>query len=405
MLESQPAKVLKKDYWAPALITVTLLTLIFFLHWKWCSSYMHFSDEIWQKVFQLHLTWYPFNIRYFTTYSILFLHDALRLPISVSFFIIQFPLMFFLGLVFYRYLRELGFGTKQSNAGVALLFTMYPFMCAFFEPVHTWDDIWAYLFITISLTMVLGGRLNLSAIFFTLGCFAREQSLIFYPMLVYAAVKFVKVMSWKKRILWLLMPLIVYGGFYAIVWQEPDPKRFQLIHFNFENAIRARDTLYSLFISFGFVWVAAAVSLVRSWATGKSAKDRWTNWGAVITVPTTVVLALFFAFTRETRILFPPFVFLLPLALTELILIYNRLKGKLRLRVCASWVIAFAIFLGIGIYLGKAAFPSFEFRGCPPFSRFLAGLHFGMILNLLAHYACPWNSPASRAGSSQSSDT
>ncbi len=375
-----------KEYAKPVVVTLVALVLSFFLHLKWCGTTMSLSEEIWQKMLEFHLTWYPFSIRYFTSYSVLFLQNAFSLPVRESFFMLQFSLAFVLALVFYRYLRVLSFSQQQSTVGVFLLLSSYPILCAHFEPVHTWDDFWSYLFVTMAVTSVIRGKLGAGMVYFTLGCFAREQTLLFYPVLVVAAGWFSKDVSPLRRTLWLLSPLIVYGAFYGALWQNPDPKRFELIRFNFEHSLRTRDTIFSLFISFGFIWLASATALVRAMDANRGKVSRLLFWGALFTGPATVALTLFFTFARETRIFFPPFIFLLPLALVELTSAYSFIKKTKPLGRRMIQIALFGLLMAIGFLLGKLAFPYFEYRSCGRFAQQWAGLHFGLILNLAAFY-------------------
>jgi hypothetical protein len=376
-------KVTRQEYMISASVSLVVLVLSFFLHLKWCGTTMAHSEKIWQDMLHFHLSWYPFSVRYFTSYPVLIMHELFSWPVRESFFILQFSVAFLLGPCFYRYLRTISFNQYQSYLGTFLLLSSYPILCAHFEPVHTWDDFWAYLFVTLALTSVIQRRLGPGMVFFTLGCFAREQTLLFYPVFIMAAALFVKDTSAGKKALWLMLPLAIYGIFTVIVWEAPEPKRFRLIYFNFEQALRTRDTLFSLFISFGFIWFAAALHLLRSARREKTAVERLLSGGAVFIAPVTVAVALFFTLARETRILFPPFVFLIPLALGELTSVWYFLRRKRRLINYITMVVLGGILMAVGFYLGKRLFPGFEYRQCARFAQQWSGFQFGIILNLL----------------------
>lgn len=337
-----------------------------------------------------HLTVYPFSIRYLTSYPLLLLSRVFHFPVRESFFVLQFSLSFLLGLAFFRYLRQLDFSRLWANVGVFILMSAYPMLCAHFEPVHTWDDIWAYLFVTLSLTAVLRRQVTATLIWFTLACFAREQTLVLYPVF---AIPFWWLLAKNKppaKILWLLVPVVVYGLFYAIVWQEPIASRYRLIDFNFETALRSRDTIFSLYISFGVIWLLAGVSLVRQLAGKLEVSDKILTWGLILSVPATVVVALFLSCARETRILFPPFVFALPLALYEiqgLTRIVDRIRKRGHL---TSLILGGGVLAAFGLYLSFLIFPAFEFRNCARFAQQWSGVHFGAILITLALYVASY---------------
>ncbi|UCD94743.1 MAG: hypothetical protein JSU69_01450, partial [Candidatus Zixiibacteriota bacterium] len=154
----------------------------------------------------------------------------------------------------------------------------------------------------------------------------------------------------------------------------------------FEHALRTGDTLFSVYISFGFVWVAAAIPIFRSARGLKNAIDRFLVLATVVTVPSNVVLALLFTYARETRIFFPPFIFLIPLSLLILkpthIFIRKEISRARRVIV----LVIFHALMFAGIYLAKIVFPYFEFRQCAGYCHDWAGINLGMIVTLLGIY-------------------
>jgi hypothetical protein len=313
---------------------------------------MSSPPDIWQGKIDLHRSLYPFTIRYFTTYSTLFLQKLTTLSIRESFFIVQFCLAFILGPVFYCFLRRLKFNRVWSNIGVFIFFTSYPMMAAHFEPVHTWDDFWTYLFLILSFSMIVKNRFLLST------------AKIFYSSL----------------------PVIIFGSFLALVWQDPEPKRFELIKFNFENALRTRDTLFSVYISFGFLWLTSIMTIFKLAGREKDKITRLIFWGGVITLTINTIITLFFTFARETRILFPPFVFVIPLSLLILEPVHKYFRKTLpRLKRVLLLIVFHALMIG-GVYLAWVIFPYFEYRQCADYCREWAGINFGIIIMLILIY-------------------
>jgi hypothetical protein len=374
------------EYSIPVSITLILLAVSFILHVKACGSPMTAPPEVWQKRIDVHLTRYPFTIRYFTTYSVLFMNKFLSLPYREAFFILQFGLAFVLGPIFYRFLKELKFRKSWANVGLVILFTSYPIMAAHFEPVHTWDDFWTYSLVVLTFYSMLRGRLLAASIFFTLACLSREQALLFYPALILAAYFFAGHISLSRKVLYLLVPAVIFAVFSFAVSETPHPGRFSLVLFNFENALRTSDTLFSFYVSFGFVWVAAAIPIFRSVRGLKNAIDRFLVLAAVVTVPSNVVLTLLFTYARETRIFFPPFIFLIPLALLilEPTHIFIRKELSRQRRVIA--LVIFHALMFAGIYLARFVFPHFEYRQCANYCREWAGINFGIIATLAGMY-------------------
>ena len=374
------------EYSIPVSITLVLLTVSFFLHFKACGSPLTASPEVWQEKMDIHLTLYPFTIRYFTTYSVLFMNKYFSLPYREAFFLLQFGLAFVLGPVFYRFLKELRFGKAWANVGLVILFSSYPIMAAHFEPVHTWDDFWTYLLVVLTFYSMLRARLFAAAIFFTLACLSREHALIFYPSLVLAACFFARHIPLWRKILCLAAPVVIFAVFRAAVSETPHLGRFFLVMFNFEHALRTSDTLFSLYISFGFVWVAAVIPVIRSLRGAKNPTDRFLVLAAVVTVPANVILALLFTYARETRIFFPPFIFLIPLSLLTLRAAHVFLRKELSRARRVIVLIVFHALMFTGIFLAKLVFPHFEFRQCVGYCHDWAGINFGLAVTLAGLY-------------------
>ncbi|MDH4035043.1 MAG: hypothetical protein OEV80_14735, partial [candidate division Zixibacteria bacterium] len=270
-----------------------------------------------------------------------------------------------------------------SRLGLFLVLSAYPILAAHIEPMHTWDDLWAHLFVMLAIVALLKSRLITGLIWFTLSCFAREQSLIFYGPMLVTAMMYCKQVPRRRIVLMSAVPVVVYAVYYLVVWQTPDPARYSLILFNFENPLRTSDTLFSLFISFGFLWPLALAGLVRK---GVDPSARFLKLGTWLTLPVTLVLTLFFTNARETRILFPPFIFMIPLTLVALKSVYDWLKPRLSWRFAAVGLIVLVALMTVGVWLGYEAFPEFEYRRCQNFQRMWAGIHFGLIFSLLAFW-------------------
>jgi hypothetical protein len=366
-----------------ASITIVVVGLSFFLHWKWCGSDMQLSEALFVEAHEWGLATYPYSIRPFLAYSIELLTRLFSLEVKTSFFVIQFSLAAAIGLSFYYYLRQLSFSIGWSRLGLFLVLSAYPILAAHIEPMHTRDDLWAHLFMILALLSLLRSRMTAGIVWYTLAIFAREQSLLLFGAFLLVAWLRCEKIPRRRLVLLSLLPLLIYAVFYAITWQEPDPVRFSLIQFNFENHLRTSDTLFSLFISFGFMWLAAPASI----GAGKSNQAFRLLWlGAILTVPATVLLTLFLTNARETRILFPPFVFMIPLTVMTLQKVYYEIRPRLStMHLVIIGLGAFALLMAGGIMLGEVLFPEFEYRRCPNFQRLWAGIHFGLIFSLIGY--------------------
>ena len=375
-------KVLLNEHGTALAVSALLLGFSLWLHLDYEWSPLQLPDESWKSKLDLHLTWAPFAIRYFQSYSTLALHNLFGWPIKESFFAIQFGLALTLGLVMHRYLRRLGFSTAWALVGLVLTFTAYPIMGAHFEPTHTWDDFWAYLFILLTLMAALSNQPLATAFWLTLGCFAREQTLLFCPLLLMT-------FWWgreSKRLsllaLPVVMPLLLYGLFRAWKWERIDPTRWKLVAFNFFDAGKSQDSLVSLIIAFGILWLLALAGL---WCLSEIADrtHRWfLRWGMATVVPLTTAVALLFAFARETRIMFPSFVIVVPLSLLPLRAGWNCI-ARHRWLWFFGLATALALAIWVGLNLIDRLFPKFDYGSNAAFRRDVAGVHTGLAIVFL----------------------
>lgn len=369
----------QKEYLAPVIITFILLTISFLLHYKWCGSPITAGHELWEKRIQAHMLEYPFNIRIFTTPLVVFLSHISNLPYRELFFILQFTLAAILGPMFFGYLRAFKFDVKMSSIGTFLLISSYPIMAAHFEPVHTWDDFGVYIFLTASFWAMIKRKPMTSVVFFTLGCLAREQTMLYYPILVLGTFRFNKDISRIKALIISAIPVIVYGPYFISVHMPYD---YNLL-FNFETFLRTRDTLFSVFISFGFIWIVIPiVLLIQPWRK-MSSRSKFLFITTVYCLISTLLIILLFARARETRLLFPPFVFLIPLSL---LIIKPCLDYLQKYTGIIKKILSILIMHGLmifGVFISFRLFPEFEYRQCPDFCREWTGINLGLMLSLI----------------------
>jgi len=370
------------EYGAALAATASLLgfSLWLYLGYEW--SPLRLPDAAWKQKLDHHLPWAPLAIRYFQSYSTLALHHWFGWPIKESFFVIQFSLALILGPVMHRYLRRLGFNRAWALVGLVLTFTAYPILGAHFEPTHTWDDFWSYLFLVLTLTAALDRRPLATAVWLTLGCFAREQILLFYPLVLLAFWRRRAGMRWSSLALPAVMPLLVYGLFRLWRWERIDPTRWQLYTFNFADAGNTQDSLVSLIIAFGIMWLLALSGLFWiSEITDKTHRSML-RWGMVTAVPLTTAAALLFTFVRETRIMFPSFVIIVPLSLATLRAGWNQIT---RYRGLSFFGLAAAVVpaIWVGLDLADKLFPKFGYGSNAEFRRDIVGIHLGLGLIFL----------------------
>jgi hypothetical protein len=373
----------------PFAIVGVILFLSYWLHTQWCSTPFNLPESEWQFMVDSHHFSYPFSIRPLTTQCTLALHNLFGWSLKESFGIIQFTLMALLGMFFYRFLRRVGLLVPWAELGLASLMLSYPLFFAVSEPTHTWDDIWGYLFLTLCAEAVVNRRFYWGACWFLLGCVAREQTLIYYPVFAGGVLFLSGLANWRKTLVPLLIPVVLYGAYFAIVWQPPAPERFRLLMTNFDGFLRSRDSLYSIFMAFGWLWAGWILALVLVGRKRSSPHESHIlKWGTVYAVPVTVVFTLLFTLVRETRVLFPPMILVVPFVLLTLQANARDIAEILKQRK-ALWIAVATLVFCAGLMAGPAIFPVFEYRACPVFSKAWASLQIGVSLVLLTVAGIP----------------
>ena len=364
-------------------ITATGIVVSLILHLKATWSPLLLEPELWVKAIEYHLSQYPFNIRFPQTHLTLVVNQLFGIPLKPAFYILQYILVLILGPLFYSYLKHLDFDRRWSLAGVAALMFSFPILGAHFEPVFTWDDIWMYGFLILTFSALLKSNWLVASLFFTLGCFAREQMVLFYPIFLLAGMWSRQKLGVRKLSLVLSIPIIIYGTFTFLTYLTPHSERWSLFFYNFENTARAADSIVSLWISFGFLWLLGAAGAASIFAKRSDPKFRILFWGAVTALPLTLILGIFFTYVRETRILFPPFVFIIPLALIALKNLWAKLPAE---KSKAFWIITAcsgALLIAAGVLIAPYLWPEFDYGSSSILRRDFAGVQIGLSLLLL----------------------
>jgi hypothetical protein len=227
-------------------------------------------------------------------------------------------------------------------------------------------------------------------VYLTLGCFAREQALVFYPLLLLWAWWGRREISRIRSLVMLAVPVVVYGAYRWIVFEDFEFRRFFHLKFNFETALRVNDTVVSAWIAFGLLWVLAVIGLFKRSLHNRSRSFRLIFWGVVITLPVTVMLTLSSGMARETRIFFPPFLFIIPMSLYALKDLFDRLHPFRAWTGRIAWSAIIVITIALGYQAALALFPHFDYGTNAVFRRQLAGIHIGLVLSVLIAYVAVW---------------
>lgn len=369
----------RKEIFLAVAIMVLFVAASYYGHIRGGSTLVQ-TDDIWENRLLYHTDTYPPSTRPFTSGLIKVGTEWFGLSVVNAFSLVHFTLYFIIGLAFYRFLRALDFTVFFSLAGMIVLAASYPMLFAHFQPVYTWDDFWQYLAIILALLFILRERPLLASVVFTLGLIAREALVILYPAYLFALLSR---FQWRSRdvLIGALLPLVCFGFYYWLNYQPLHPERFSNFAKNFLNSPRAANTVFSLIVCFGVVWVSSSIALVSD---GRKlfadSKRSFIVIGALYSVPVTILTTLTMTLARETRIFFPPFIFLIPLSLYFVSVnidllkkFYTRLHGipGIVLAIAAVW---------FGQVLAVLLFPEFDFRAGKRITQIYFGLHLAAVI-------------------------
>ena len=347
--------------WRSALIVALLLTAATIaVHW-FSPSKMQQSADMWDQAYRYHQTLEAFRVRPLTTNLIGVISSVTGTEFKTSFFSFQFAMFFISCLAFYWYLRRLTFTHRESLAGSSIFHLSVPVIMANFEPIHTWDDFWGYILIPLSIIALIRRKQSLAVIAIFVTLLAREINLILVP--VWFGLSYL--VEQRK----LMRPIVLVGTAMALFAAlrlslsglSTGERDINLL-FNLDGFQRTRDTIFSLLIANGFIWLTG---LWQAWRVlrGKLIDEQFFARAAIYSTALYVATGVFFGFARESRYFTIPAVFFVPLTL----LFFREYRqefmslSSLLPRWWQKAVAAIAL-VAVSVWITKLVFPRFEFR-------------------------------------------
>ncbi|MCH7946896.1 MAG: hypothetical protein IIC66_03760, partial [candidate division Zixibacteria bacterium] len=150
---------------------------------------------------------------------------------------------------------------------------------------------------------------------------------------------------------------------------------------NFENSARTADATVSIVNAFGFVWLLAMAGMVKLSRQARTASQEFCFWGVILLLPINTMMVATFALIRETRLLFVPFLFVIPIALWFGQAMWNSMKTRhSNVRIIFASLLGTALFLIAGVYLAELIWPVFEYQSSTELRRNIAGINIGLAL-------------------------
>jgi len=366
----------RREIITAALLTVGILILNLSLR-----TMLQQSDDMWKATVELHDSASPFSLRPLVTQATIAIAHVTGISMKWAFILSQYPLLFVLFLSFAVFLRKLGMNRRERLIGLIILGTAYPVLCLHFIPNYTWDDLWLYLGVVWMSYYLVDGRIFPAAAVMLLTTLGREHILMFAPMFfVWGRPR----NSYSKIISALLIPMVGYGVYRYLQFPDIAPGRFEQWAKNFADVEMTRQTLYSLFISFGWLWAVFVIAFRRSPHHMVSVRgDVYARLriGALVMTPLAVAVVFFMVTARETRIFFPPFIYLIPLGVVWIgrACAFGAAFRKWRFYFLWGVILAGAVLLSIWL------FPQFQFLPMIDFHRVIFALNLTLGIYVLAY--------------------
>lgn len=346
-------------------------------------SSFHLPDQAWNSLLAYHRDFAAFRLRPLTTGLVSLLAEQCGFSVRNAFFSLQFTLLFLTGPAFYWYLRTLRFSFRQSLAGMLILLLSLPVFLAHFEPVWTWSDFWTYLFLPLSLAFAVRRSYAAAVVCITLAMIARETSAAFLPILFLLALRDRKT-GVVAPLTILLTPVAAFLLFRAVILGSVSSTPVWSLPFNFESWLRTRDSLFSVIVSLGFVWIVGLTQALRR-SPASVLHLGVIRFGAVLTTLAFLTSGLIYGQIRESRLLLPPAIFLIPL-----VLVYfedNRpWLASLRDKFAPTFghsAVVLILLAGVSLVMAKLLFPDFEYRRWRDGNWIYLALHLALVFIVL----------------------
>ena len=363
---------MKKEYIYAFFFTLLIFILNYFLR-----TMLQFTPAEWQQVYSLHLSDIPFKFRPLTNGAIYFLVNYFSLSIATSFVLHQYVLLFVFFISFAYYLRALQYSQTERIVGLFITALSYPILCVHFIPNYTWDNLWLYIGLIWFGYFLAKRQFYLASLFLLFSTISHESALF-----VTIAFYFFRDKS-KSQLHWLIpasIPAFSYLVFRLFFYPHVMTGRFTHVIGNFENVAATRQTFYSIFVSFGWMWVV----LIWGYIYRKKLQKQFKLfepflYSSLFTAIITICTVIFVGKTRETRLFYTPFLFIIPFVLSvssdffsSFVRMYTQ-KSKLINYIVIMCVLSLTVFVSVYI------FPTFSFLPMIDFHRVYFAINLSVV--------------------------
>jgi len=346
------------------ILTAIILTLNLSL-----STMVTQDEEVWRNRLEVHQQEIPFSLRPMTTSVTAALAEYTGMSVRDAFVVGQYPLVFALLLSFAVLLRAVGISRRWRIVGMWVLGLSFPILCVHFIPNYSWDDLWSYLGLTWMTVYLIRQRFFLASLCLLFAVVCRESALMTLPAFLFFRDKKT---PWSRVLMAAAIPVVYYLVFRTVVFPDVHHMRFEHYLMNFGEWPATRQSVFSLLVSFGWVWVTGGRAVRQVVGRRFSAYDttsRGLAAGSLVIGVLCIVVTMISAAARESRLFFVPFMFLIPLAIMQLRDLCRDIAASHIGRSYGRLIGAGVILLVISVLITVALFPSFPFLPMIDFHR------------------------------------
>ncbi|MFZ1664532.1 MAG: hypothetical protein WBO28_05475 [Flavobacteriales bacterium] len=139
------------------------------------------SNGYLQELVEYHRTLPAFAKRPLITALVDHVSSSFKLSVGEAFVTIEFLLLFASGLALYFLSLQLTGSSQMAVINMAVYFTCFSNLFAFFTPVYTYDEPLQYLLLFLAIIFLIKENWVLYVVTFSLGLIARESGLMLFP--------------------------------------------------------------------------------------------------------------------------------------------------------------------------------------------------------------------------------
>ncbi len=336
----------------PLLVNALAISALFLLHYFFPSvinnlnqnvhsSWLRIDNEYMHTYYGFHKGHPVFAGRALTTSLIALVHRLTNFGFGTSFVLVNFSSLFIAGLLIYILAGRIGARRSARLLSSVLFYLTFPILFAFFRPINTFDDPLQYVGLLASLLFFYDKKFLSITIALTSAFLARETSILLYPgflSLICASRAFSEnmrtIFSFRKNwrfYLALVLPLCFYSlATPLILWHKNKiiaaatyltHNRWTEWHYNFQNAIYAREAFISCFLTLAFIITLIIVGHLRN-RTNNPIHTSLIR-AALLTTAINTPIVLTTALAQEARLFVLPLIFIWPLAGTYAQMVYD----------------------------------------------------------------------------------